>query len=447
MKVSNWGKYPEVEASVFEYNSTEEYIGLVKNKGQLIPRGMGRCYGDSALSKNILSTLKLNHFLDWDADKGILTCEAGVTFEEIIRLFIPKGWFMPVTPGTKFVTVGGAIASDVHGKNHHAKGTFSDHVYWMEIINHSGEIIKCSPTENADLFALTCGGMGLTGMITKVCFQMAAVETSYIRQEAIKAKNLDEIMKIFEDSGSWTNSVAWIDCLAKGSSLGKSIMTRGEFAKRSELKTKAQKNNPLKTHKEGKLFLPFDFPSFTINSLSVKAFNFLYYNKQFKALQNSIVHYETFYYPLDGILHWNRIYGKNGFTQYQFVLPPEKSREGLIAIIEKIGQRKMGSFLTVLKLFGEQKENYIRFPKGGYTLAIDFKINPEVWKFLDELDELVLKYGGRVYLTKDVRMTHEMLVNSYPQAQSFIDKIQELDPEFKFASAQSERIEMTNSKL
>jgi FAD/FMN-containing dehydrogenase len=179
----------------------------------------------------------------------------------------------------------------------------------------------------------------------------------------------------------------------------------------------------------------------------VKAFNFLYYNKQFKALQNSIVHYETFYYPLDGILHWNRIYGKNGFTQYQFVLPPEKSREGLIAIIEKIGQRKMGSFLTVLKLFGEQKENYIRFPKGGYTLAIDFKINPEVWKFLDELDELVLKYGGRVYLTKDVRMTHEMLVNSYPQAQSFIDKIQELDPEFKFASAQSERIEMTNSKL
>jgi FAD/FMN-containing dehydrogenase len=169
----------------------------------------------------------------------------------------------------------------------------------------------------------------------------------------------------------------------------------------------------------------------------------LYYNKQFKHLQNSIVHYETFYYPLDGILHWNRVYGKNGFTQYQFVLPPATSREGLIAIIEKIGERKMGSFLTVLKLFGEQKENYIRFPKGGYTLAIDFKIDKKVWSFLDELDELVLKYGGRVYLTKDVRMSHEMLVKSYPQAQAFIEKIEQLDPGFKFSSVQSERIGMT----
>jgi FAD/FMN-containing dehydrogenase len=446
MKVANWGKFPEIEADVFEFNNTQKYVELVQAHRQLIPRGMGRCYGDSALNKNILSTLKLNHLLAFDADKGILTCEAGVTFEEIIRLFIPQGWFMPVTPGTKFITVGGAIASDIHGKNHHARGTFSDHVYWMEIITPQGETITCSKTEHAELFALTCGGMGLTGLITKVCFQMAAVETSYIRQEAIKAKNLDEIMRVFEDSGSWTNSVAWIDCLAKGKSLGKSIMTRGEFAKVSELKTAAQKKNPLKTHQSGKLFLPFDFPSFTINSLTVKAFNFLYYNKQFKSLQNSIVHYETFYYPLDGILHWNRIYGKNGFTQYQFVLPPEKSREGLIAIIEKIGQRKMGSFLTVLKLFGEQADNYIRFPKGGYTLAIDFKIDKRVWAFLDELDELVLKFGGRVYLTKDVRMKQEMLLQSYPQAQSFIDKIKLLDPDFKFSSVQSQRIHITDAE-
>lgn len=443
MKVENWGKYPEIDAHVYEYNTVDRYQELIDEKKKLIPRGMGRCYGDSALSQNILSTLKLNHLLHFDEEKGILTCEAGVTFEEIIRLFIPKGWFMPVTPGTKFVTVGGAIASDIHGKNHHAKGTFSDHVYWMEIITPNGETVKCSHEENSDLFALTAGGMGLTGLIIKVCFQMAKVETSYIRQESIKAKNLDEIMKIFEDSNAWTNSVAWIDCLAKGKTLGKSIMTRGEFAKVSELKTDAQRKNPLKVHKDGKLFLPFDFPNFTINALTVKAFNMLYYNKQFRHIQNSIVHYETFYYPLDGILHWNRVYGKNGFTQYQFVLPPEKSREGLIAIIEKIGERKMGSFLTVLKLFGEQKENYIRFPKGGYTLAIDFKIDKKVWSFLNELDELVLKFGGRVYLTKDVRMSHDMLVNSYPQAQAFIEKIEQLDPGFKFSSVQSERIGMT----
>lgn len=440
----NWGKYPEIEADVFEFNNIDKYVELVGAKTHLIPRGMGRCYGDSALSKSILSTLKLNHLLDFDEEKGILTCEAGVTFEEIIRLYIPKGWFMPVTPGTKFITVGGAIASDIHGKNHHAKGTFSDHVYWMELIVPSGEILRCSKTENADLFALTCGGMGLTGVIVRVCFQLFAVESSYIRQESIKAKNLDEIMKIFEDSGSWTNSVAWIDCLAKGKSLGRSIMMRGEFAKVADLKTNSQKANPLKTHKDGKLFVPFDLPSFTLNSLSVKAFNFLYYGKHPRGLKNSIVHYETFYYPLDAILYWNRIYGKNGFTQYQFVLPPATSREGLIAIIERIGQRKMGSFLTVLKLFGEQEENYIRFPKGGYTLALDFKINPKLWSFLDELDDLVLKFGGRVYLTKDVRMKHEMLVQSYPQANSFIEKIKLMDPDFKFASVQSDRVKLTN---
>jgi decaprenylphospho-beta-D-ribofuranose 2-oxidase len=443
MKVSNWGKYPEVEASVFEYNDVQKYPTLIGENDHMIPRGMGRCYGDSALAKNILSTLKLNHLLAFDEEKGILTCEAGVTFEEVIRLFIPKGWFMPVSPGTKFITIGGAIASDIHGKNHHAKGTFSNHVYWMEIILPNGEIKKCSATENADLFALTCGGMGLTGLISKVCFQLFKVETSYIRQESIKAKNLDEIMKIFEDTSSWTNSVAWIDCLSKGKSLGKSIMTVGEWAKVSELKTEKQKNNPLKIHKDGKLFLPFDFPNFTINSLTVRAFNLLYYNKQISRLKSSIVHYETFYYPLDGILHWNRVYGKNGFTQYQFVLPHATSREGLIAIIEKIGQRGMGSFLTVLKLFGEQEENYIRFPKGGYTLAIDFKIDKKVWSFLDELDELVHKYGGRVYLTKDVRMKHEMLMKSYPQAQAFIEKIKLINPDHAFSSVQSERVGLT----
>jgi len=443
MKVENWGKYPKVEAEVFEFNDVDQYKDIVHDKPKMIARGMGRCYGDSALSANILSTLKLNHLLDFDAEKGILTCEAGVTIEEVLRLFVPKGWFMPVTPGTKFVTLGGAFASDIHGKNHHARGTFSDHVYWIDLITPDGSLKRCSKSENADLFALTAGGMGLTGLIIRVSFQLAKIETSYIRQESIKAKNLDEIMKVFEDTSSWTNSVAWIDCLSKGRSLGKSIMTVGEFATIAELETDKQRNNRLKVHPEGKLFLPFEFPNFTINSLTVQAFNLLYYNKQLQRMKRSIVHYETFYYPLDGILHWNRVYGKNGFTQYQFVLPHETSREGLIAIIEKIGQRGMGSFLTVLKLFGNQDENYIRFPKGGYTLAIDFKIDKRVWKFLDELDELVLKYGGRVYLTKDVRMKHETLLQSYPQAEAFIEKIKQLDPDFKFSSVQSERMKIT----
>lgn len=449
MKISNWGKYPEIDSNVLEFNQIDKLQQSISSHSGNIARGLGRCYGDSALAKNIFSTTSFNHFLAFDEVNGILTCEAGVSFEEILRFFVPKGWFLPITPGTKFVTVGGALASDVHGKNHHVKGTFSDHVLWFDLLLHHGEIIRCSKTENTDLFKLTCGGMGLTGVILKVCFQLSPIETSYIRQESTKAKNLDEIMKIFETESHWSNSVAWIDCLSKGNQLGRSIMMVGEFAKKSELKTTKQKSEPLAIHKEGKLFVPFNFPSFVLNSFSVKAFNFLYYNKHPKGKIESIIHYDTFYYPLDVILHWNRIYGKNGFTQYQFVLPPETSHEGLVKIIEKIGERKMGSFLTVLKLFGAQKENYLRFPTEGYTLAMDFKINPQLWRFLDELDELVLKYKGRVYLTKDVRMSHDFLMSSYPEASSFIEKLKDLDPTFNMSSLQSDRIKITHgsSKL
>lgn len=441
-RLTNWGKYPEAEVEIMSPSDRHTTRDIVKNTPSLITRGMGRCYGDSSLAPHIISSLRMNCFLQFDETNGILACEAGVTFEDILKTFVPRGWFLPVTPGTKFITVGGAIASDVHGKNHHSAGTFSDHVLWLDLMVADGNILRCSRDENTELFNLTCGGMGLSGIILAACFQLEKIETSYIRQEAVKGKNLDEIMRLFEDSAAWSKTVAWIDCLAQGKKLGRSIMTRGEFAGVSELKTAAQKADPLKIHKEGKLFLPFDFPSFTINSLSVRAFNMLYYNKQMTHVKHSIVHYETFYYPLDGILHWNRIYGKNGFTQYQFVLPPQTSREGLIAIIEKIGQRKMGSFLTVLKLFGNQADNYLRFPTGGYTLAIDFKIDKKVWAFLNELDELVDKYGGRVYLTKDVRMTPEFLMKTYPEAAKFKELIHRYDPEKKFASLQSERLHL-----
>lgn len=444
MKVVNWGKYPEVEATVTSPLGDAPAGHIVKNTPHQIARGLGRCYGDSSLSDHILSSLRMNCFLEFDRENGILTCEAGVSFEEVLQLIVPAGWFLPVTPGTKFVTLGGAIASDIHGKNHHAAGCFSDHVHWLDLLTASGEVLRCSQTEHAELFRLTCGGMGLTGMILRARFSLEKIESSFIRQEAVKAKNLEEIMKLFENSSEWTKTVAWIDCLSQGRSLGRSIMTRGEFAKVSELKTAAQKTEPLKVHKAGKLFLPFDFPSFTVNSLTVRAFNFLYYNKQMKHVQHSVVHYETFYYPLDAILHWNRIYGKKGFTQYQFVLPPETSHDGLVEIIQHIGKRKMGSFLTVLKLFGQQDENFIRFPKAGYTLAIDFRINKRVWSFLNELDELVLKHKGRVYLTKDVRMTPEFLLATYPQAAAFREKLHALDPEGRFASLQSRRLQLTS---
>lgn len=438
MKIGNWGNYPVIEAEMRSAASDEEAKAFLESHDVLIPRGMGRSYGDSALQKNILSTLRLNRFLDYDNEQGIVTCEAGVTFEEVLRYFVPKGWFLPVTPGTKFITVGGAIASDIHGKNHHVYGTFSDHVHWFDLMLADGTVKRCSREENTDLFRLTYGGMGLTGVILRAQFRLYKIETSYFKQTSLKAQNLDEVMRFFEEYASYTYSVSWIDCLAKGSKMGRSILIVGENARVADLKTEAQKRNPLKVHDPGKLLVPFDFPSFALNSLSVKAFNFLYYNKQFRKKAESIVHYEPFYYPLDSIHHWNRIYGKRGFTQYQFVLPKETSYEGLKAIIGLIGKEKMGSFLTVLKLFGHQPENYLRFPREGYTLAMDFPISKSIFPFLDRMDELVLKYGGRVYLTKDVRMNAEFMEKTYPEYHRFVEELRRINPG-KLASLQSER--------
>lgn len=439
-RIANWGNYPLIDAEVITPINDQVIGQRLNDTFPIIPRGLGRCYGDSALQKNILSTLKLNHFLSFDEQNGILHCEAGVSFDEILKTFVPKGWFLPVTPGTKFVTCGGALASDVHGKNHHKEGTFSDHVIFFHLILPTGEKIKCSRNENDNLFRLTCGGMGLTGIITDVCFRLKKIETAYIRQENIKASNLDEIIRLFEESEHWTYSMAWIDCLTKGKNFGRSIMMRGENALMSDL-TASQKKHPLKVHCEGKLNIPFYFPSFVLNSFSVKAFNFLYYHKQRSSVVKNVVHYDTFYYPLDAIHHWNRIYGKNGFTQYQFVIPRKNGREGLIELIGYIGKKNMGSFLTVLKLFGKQEENYIRFPMEGWTLAMDFKIQPSLWKFLDEMDEIVLKYGGRVYLTKDVRMNKEFFLQSYPQALKFINQIRKINPSI-ISSLQSNRLQI-----
>lgn len=440
-QIANWGNYPVMEA---EMRTADNDAGLrtflLASEKPLIARGMGRCYGDSALAPRIFSTLRMNRMLAFDPATGTLACEAGVTFEDILNTFVPRGYFLPVTPGTKFITVGGAIASDVHGKNHHAKGTFSDHVSWFDIMVATGQVVRCSRTENTELFHLSCGGQGLTGVILRASFQLVPVETSYIHQLALKARNLEHVLELFDEYASWTNSVAWIDCLSKGNKLGRSILTVGEFAKKEQLVSSAQKANPLALHKPGKLFVPFNFPGFVLNPLTVKAFNFLYYGKQFKSVQESIIHYDTFYYPLDVIHHWNRIYGKRGFTQYQFVIPKEAGKEGLRKIISEIGKANMGSFLTVLKLFGEQDENYVRFPQAGYTLAMDFPISEKIFAFLKRMDDWILDYGGRVYLTKDVRMDADFMKKTYPEAASFSQKIHQLDPQQKIMSVQGMRV-------
>lgn len=426
-KVSNWGNYPVVEKEMRSEDNYDEIKKFILNNNEVIARGNGRCYGDAALGEAIFSTKKLNKFISFDRINGILECESGVLLTEILDVIVPQGYFLSVTPGTRLITIGGAIASDVHGKNHHSEGCFSNYVLEFSIMVENGEIKKCSREENSDLFWATMGGMGLTGIILSAKIKLKNIETAYIRQEQIKAENLDEIFDLFEESESWTYSVAWIDCLQKGKNIGRSIMMRGEHALKSELPAKYQEK-PLKLKKKLTPTVPFYFPSFVLNTWTVKLFNWLYFNKQKKVVKNYI-DYDTFFYPLDVINDWNKIYGKNGFIQYQMIIPREKGKEGMKQILETIAKSGQGSFLAVLKRYGaSHPEAYNSFPIDGYSVALDFKINAQLKQLVANLDKIVEDFGGRIYLTKD-SMSKPSLTNYLKNTDST-----------KFVSLQSKRI-------
>ena len=439
-KIANWGNYPVMESDERSFSFADQLTETVLHSDRVIARGNGRCYGDASLAKNTISTLKYDKILSFDTESGIFECQTGITLDQILEVIVPKGWFLPVTPGTKFITAGGAVASDVHGKNHHVDGAFSAHVLEMDILLASGETITCSPLVNNDLFWATCGGMGLTGVITRVKFDLKKIETSYIIQKQLKAENLEEVIQLFEQYKHYTYSVAWIDCLKKGKNFGRSILMLGEHATVEDLDREKRKN-PLQLPKKRQITFPFNLPSFVLNQFTVKAFNFLYYGKNFKKEINNVVSYEPFFYPLDAVLHWNRGYGRSGFVQYQFVLPLEH-KQGLIEILNRISDEGLGSFLAVLKVFGKQ-DDLISFPKEGYTLALDFPVRKGLFKFLDELDEIVLKHNGRLYLSKDARMNPEVFWKSYKNAGSFLEIIKKYNPNFKINSVQARRLNIT----
>lgn len=400
-KVANWGNFPVVEKNIKSEDSLSKIQDFVKNNNQIIARGNGRCYGDASLSDNILSTKRLNKFISFDRINGILECESGVLISEILEVIIPQGYFLYVTPGTKFISVGGAIASDVHGKNHHSEGCFSEYLLEFDLLDEKNEILKCSKQENPEKFWATVGGMGLTGIILSAKFKLKNIETAFIRQESLKAENLDEIFELFENSESWTYNVAWIDCLQKGNNIGRSILLRGEHVLRHEISEK-NGENPLKIVSKIQPKIPFFFPDFILNSFTVKIFNWLYYAKQNRKEVKQIVDYETFFYPLDFVQDWNKIYGKKGFIQYQMVIPKEKGKEGMRKILETIAKSGNGSFLAVLKLFGKNNpQAYNSFPMEGYTLALDFKVKDNLKNLVGKLDQIVEDFGGRIYLTKD----------------------------------------------
>lgn len=434
--LSGWGRYPQAECVIATPRRRDEILAAIAASPSLIARGNGRSYGDSSLNpETTLITRHVDRVLSFDAETGLLTCEAGLLLSDLLDLFLPLGWFPPVTPGTKFVSVGGMIASDVHGKNHHRAGSFGAHVISLDLALADGSVIRCGPAENRTLFEATCGGMGLTGVILRASFHLLPVETAQIRQETLRAANLDQVMDLFEASAGWTYSVAWIDCLATGSALGRSLLYRGEHAKRFEL-PKILRDAPIAAPPRPKGRVPMDFPAFLLNRYSVRAFNELYYRRARPGTE--LVDLESFFYPLDALLDWNRLYGKRGLVQYQCVLPKAASREGLGRLLERIARAGLGSFLAVLKLFGRQ-EGLLSFPMEGYSLALDFPATAPSFALLDELDAIVADHGGRLYLAKDARMSAPMM-RGYDGLDRFREIRREADPAEKFSSLQSERL-------
>lgn len=443
MPLAGWGNFRPSVTRLYRPDRIAEARRLVLDPQvpSLIARGLGRAYGDSAVDDRggtVLSQ-RLDRFRAFDPATGVVTCEAGLSLESLIRTFLPRGYFLPVSPGTKFVTVGGAVAADIHGKNHHRDGSFSSFVDELELLTASGETVVCSRRDRPELFRATIGGMGLTGFILSATIRLKKVESSYLVVDYHKSADLDEAFQLFQEGdGAYEYSVAWIDCLARGKSLGRSVLMRGNHAGPGDLMGRAR-DEPLTVARPGRKSVPIDFPGFALNRLSVGAFNNLYYARQKN--QRKIVLYEPFFYPLDAVSRWNRIYGRRGFVQYQALFPSESSHRGMVQLLEAISAAGMASFLSVLKSTGPFGEGMLSYTKAGHTLALDL---PNKGRRLTELtaklDRILLDNGGRLYLAKDSLMDRATFDAMYPNSDAFRELKAQIDPRGRFASAQARRV-------
>jgi FAD/FMN-containing dehydrogenase len=410
----SWGRYPTLPARLLPLYWIPQSPLRELTSGEMLPVGMGRSYGDVCLLENgtLLHTVNMDRLIHFDQATGLLACEAGVTLAEILNFAVPRGWFLPVTPGTKYVTVGGAIANDIHGKNHHSAGTFGRHVPRFELLRSDGVRIECSPTANSDWYAATIGGMGLTGLITWAEVQLRPVVSRKIDYHGTKFVGIDEFVALSQASEGSEYTVAWIDCVTQGPNFARGIFMRGDHS---------QAPASLKASPEPKLSLPLDLPEFLLNKYTVQAFNELYYRKQLTREKRAAIDYEPFFYPLDSVLHWNRLYGREGLLQFQCVLPFEEGQHGILRILKAITNSGLASFLAVIKVFGEIKSpGMMSFPAPGITLALDFPIRREVsFDLLERLAYITVEHRGRMYPAKDARMTAMQFQAFYPQWQKF----------------------------
>lgn len=440
MKLSGWGRHPRFECRV----SAPADAGALAERlsaGAAIARGAGRAYGDSAMNvANTIEMRRFNRMVSFDEGAGRLVAEAGVRLGDIIAAFLPRGWFPMVTPGTRDVTLGGMIAADVHGKNHHKDGSMAASVDWVELMGTDGVVKRCSPTRNKALFEWTLGGMGLTGVILRAAIRLRPVESGWVRQETVPAPDLAAAMEIFEARGEATYSVAWIDAMARGEALGRSVVMLGEHATARDLPP-ARADRPFDIPRRRRLAVPFDAPGFLLNRYSLRAFNAAYWQAGLRRAGGQIVDWESYFYPLDRITGWNRLYGPKGLVQFQCVLPPDAAGAGLRALLAEIAEAGLGSFLAVLKKFGPGRGG-LSFPTEGYTLALDFAVSRRSLALLDRLERIALDNGGRFYLAKDARLRPARLREADPRVKDFTELRRAEGLRAAFASAQSERLDL-----
>lgn len=434
--LSGWGRYPTADCELRRAHSEADVAAALAN-APLIARGNGRSYGDAALNQNLtLDMTAMDRMVSFDSATGVLIAEAGVLLSDIIGAFLPRGWFPSVTPGTKFITLGGAIAVDVHGKNHHLDGSFGRFVDWLDLMGGDGTVVRIAPGD--ELFGWTVGGMGLTGVILRAQIRLRRVESAWIAQDTRPTGGLDEAIDEMDATLEVPYAVAWVDCAKQGPHMGRSIVMLGSHARLSEL-PKELRDHPLRTRTKRQIRLPFDLPAMLLNPMTLWMVNTAYYLNGKRNAGKALVDWDTYFYPLDAILDWNRGYGRRGFLQFQCALPLDGARPGLTSLISEIAASGRGSPLAVLKRFGAQDGRF-SFPMPSYTLALDFPTNERNLKLMKRLDAITLEHGGRFYLAKDARMPRDVLMRADPRAIEFAEMRQQAGLSDRFRSLQSDRL-------
>jgi len=409
--ISSWGRLTSHEHKSVMLNDRNQVDKIIGQGKPGIAYGMGRSYGDVCLNPGgiLWRTAGLDRLIAFDRKAGTLTCEAGVLLRDILRLVVPSGWILPVTPGTQIVTVGGAIANDVHGKNHHIDGSFGDHIEWLKLVRTDGSIIECCPNENREWFTATVGGLGLTGVITEARIKLKRVAGAWLDTETIPYTNIVDFFNLADISeSSWEHTVSWIDCL---SGKGRGIFMRGNPSQMQGENTTSRK-----------LRVPITPPFSLVNKFTLRPFNYAYFSLKKMQSGKSLMHYEPFFYPLDNLSEWNRMYGPKGFYQYQSVVPRETGHDAVLELLKQITKSGEGSFLAVIKTFGNRTPmGMMSFPMPGVTLALDFpNRGKRTLQLMDRLDSVVKEAGGRLYLAKDARMPVGFLDTAYPKWKEFI---------------------------